>query len=131
VQQFQSPAGNSLVSADRRIPKRFQQFAGDSLLFAEQGIVSSEQGIGNSEPRAVGFRGDFRAALTPFVFSREFVLPKLHPPAATRQLSPGWCAQMVGAQISWFDRFGIFCIRSYALRHVAQDDRKSCGARDA
>jgi hypothetical protein len=29
----------------RRILKQFQQFAGDSLMFAEQGIVSSEQGI--------------------------------------------------------------------------------------
>jgi hypothetical protein len=29
----------------RRILKQFQQLAGDSLLFAEQGIVSSEQGI--------------------------------------------------------------------------------------
>jgi hypothetical protein len=45
VQQFQSPAGNSLLSAERRVLKQFQQFAGDSLWFAEQGIVSSKQGI--------------------------------------------------------------------------------------
>jgi len=90
-----------------------------SLLFAEQTIFSSEQGIGNSEPRAVGFRGGFRPALNPFVFSREFVLPKLHRPAATRRLSPGWCAHMVGAQISRFDRFGIlYPLACAAARHA-------------
>jgi hypothetical protein len=83
-----------------------------SLLFAEQGI-------GNSEPRAVGFRGGFRPALTPFVFSREFVLPKLRRPAATRRLSPGWCAQIFGAQISRFDRFGIlYPLACAAARHA-------------
>jgi hypothetical protein len=34
----------------RRIPKQFQRLAGASLLFTEQGIVSSEQGIGIPSP---------------------------------------------------------------------------------
>jgi hypothetical protein len=65
----------------------------------------------------VGLRGGFRPALTPFVFSREIVLPKLHRPAATRRLFPGWCAHMV--EISRFDRFGIlYPLACSAARHA-------------